>query len=329
VLHVDSWNNIHKYVDVKDAFFIFDEQRLVGDGKWVKSFLKIARRNRWIMLSATPGDTWMDYIPVFLANGFYRNKTQFKTEHVVFAPFRNYPVVDHYVNVGKLIKFRSQILVHMPYERQTVRHLLPEWVEYDEKLMEMAIQRRWNPFKNEPIRDVAALFYVMRQIVNSDPSRLKALWRLMERHPRLIVFYNFDYELAILRTLKESEAAPDFTFAEYNGHKHEDLPETSKWVYAVQYVAGSEGWNCTTTDTTVFWSLTYSYKLWEQAHGRTDRLDTDFIDLWYYAMRSKADIDWAIWRSLKSKKSFQNSHFDMTNPQFANFALKNATKIED
>ena len=325
-LTVDSWNNLHKYVDVKNAFFILDEQRLVGWGKWAKSFMKIARNNRWIMLSATPGDTWMDYIPVMVANGFYRNRTQFKHEHVIFAPYRNYPVVDHYVGVGKLIKLRNQILVHMPYEKHTTRHQETEWVEYDEKIMDLAVKRRWDPFKNEPIRDVAGLFYVMRQVVNSDPSRLKALWKLKDRHPRLIVFYNFDYELAILRTLKESEKAPDFTFAEYNGHKHEPIPESPKWVYAVQYIAGAEGWNCTETDAVAFWSLTYSYKLWEQAHGRIDRLDTDFVDLWYYAMRCKAPIDYAIWRSLKSKKSFQTSHFDMTNPEFAEFSVKNATK---
>jgi hypothetical protein len=320
-LIVDSWNNIHKYMDVKNAFFIFDEQRLVGNGKWVKSFLKIARENRWIMLSATPGDTWLDYIPVFVANRYYRNRTQFKREHVIYRPFMRYPVVERYVDVQKLVRLRSEILVHMPYERQTTRHELIEWVSFDEQVMTRVAHGLWNPFKDEPIRDKGELFYVMRQVTNSDPSRLLALHRLVAKHDRVIVFYNFNYELALIRTLKDI-----MSYAEYNGHKHEDIPETPKWVYAVQYGAGAEGWNCVTTDTTAFWSLTYSYKLWEQAHGRIDRYNTPYTDLNYYVFRSKAPIDWAIWRSLKSKKNFQNDHFDMTNAEFADFAVKNLPK---
>lgn len=320
-LHVDSWNNIHKYVDVKNAFFIFDEQRLVGSGKWSKSFLKIAKNNRWIMLSATPGDTWLDYIPVFLANGFYRNRTEFKREHVVYSSWAKYPKVERYVNVSKLVKLRSQLLIKMPYFKETIRHPITVWVDYNDADMSTVMNGRWNIFENRPIRDLSELFHVMRKIVNSDPSRLEKLWELMDKHPKLIVFYNFDYELALLRTLKETGGETEF--AEWNGHKHEPIPSGPKWVYAVQYIAGAEGWNCTSTDSMVFWSLTYSYKLWEQSHGRIDRLDTDFRDLYYYTMRSMAEIDWAVWRSLKSKKSFQTEHFVMTNAQFADFTVKN------
>lgn len=318
VLHVDSWNNIHKYVGVRNAFFIFDEQRLVGSGTWSKSFLKIARTNRWIMLSATPGDTWLDYIPVFVANGFYRNRTEFKREHVIYNSYAKFPKVERYVGVGQLIKHRADILVKMPYDKETVRHSETIWVDHNEEAMTRVAHGRWNIFEDKPIRDVAELFHVMRKVSNSDPSRLKAIKKLLKEHDRLIVFYNFDYELEMLRQLQGK-----LPFAEWNGHKHEEIPETDKWVYVVQYIAGAEGWNCVTTNAVAFWSLTYSYKLWEQAHGRIDRLNTPFKDLYYYSLRSKAAIDWAIWRSLRSKKSFQTDHFDMTNSEFADFAVQN------
>lgn len=316
VLTIDSWNNLHKYTDVENAFFIFDEQRLVGAGKWSKSFLKIARKNRWILLSATPGDTWLDYIPVFVANGFYRNRTEFKHEHVIYAPFSKYPKVERYVNVQRLVRHRNDILIHMPYEAETVRHPINIWVEHDEIMMARVSHGWWNPFKDRPIRDTSELFHVMRQVANSDPSRLNAIRQLLTQHDRLIVFYNFDYELDMLRQL-----AYETPYAEWNGHKHEDIPESPKWVYVVQYVAGAEGWNCVTTNAVAFWSLTYSYKLWEQAHGRIDRLNTPYKDLYYYTLRSKAAIDWAIWRSIKSKKNFQTSHFDMTSAEFADFVV--------
>src|SRR3954447_8451807 len=337
---IDSWNNIEKYVGVENAFFIFDEQRLVGNGKWSKSFLKIAKKNRWIMLSATPGDNWMDYIPVMVANGFYRNRTEFKNEHVIYAPFSKYPKVERYVNVQRLVRQRNQILIHMPYYKETIRHSINLWCEHDELTMARVSHGRWNVFEDKPIRDVAEMFHVMRRVANSHPSRLEAIRELLTKHDRLIIFYNFDYELDILRELANDASGVDKTaleqdqrhfrstaleqddrqYAEWNGHKHQDIPTSDKWVYVVQYVAGAEGWNCITTDAVAFWSLTYSYKLWEQAHGRIDRLNTPYEHLYYYTLRSKAAIDWAIWRSLKSKKSFQTKHFDMTNEEFYEFA---------
>lgn len=340
-LTVDSWNNLHKYIDVENAFFIFDEQRLVGSGKWVKAFLKIAKKNRWIMLSATPGDTWLDYIPVFVANGFYKNRTEFKREHVIYAPYRNYPVVERYVNVQRLVRLRNQILIHMPYEHETTRHPINCWCEFDEKLMNRVEKGLWNPFKNEPIRDIAEKFHVMRRVVNSHPSRLKHVQELLRKHPRLIVYYNFDYELEILRSLRSQTALgqdtgafgaqtalgqdaglrPELHYAEWNGHKHEEIPDSENWVYVVQYAAGAEGWNCTASNAVCFYSLTYSYKLWEQAHGRIQRLDTQYRDLYYYTLRSKAAIDWAIWRSLKAKRSFQTSHYGMSEDEFLHVRL--------
>ena len=306
-LAVDSWNNIEKYIGVKDAFFIFDEQRLVGSGKWSKSFIKIAKSNNWILLTATPGDTWLDYIPVFVANGFYKNRTEFKREHVVYNTFTKFPKVDRYIGVNRLVRLRNQILVEMPYLRHTTRHTTTKWVEFDKELMDKALIDRWHVFESRPIRDVAELFLVMRKIVNAHPSRLETVRSVMERHPKLIIFYTFDYELEILRGLKE-----DTNVSEWNGHKHEPIPDTDRWCYLVQYVAGSEGWNCVSTDTVLFYSLTYSYKNWHQAHGRIDRLNTPFSDLYYYVLKSKSVIDLAISKSLANKKNFNESDFGLS-----------------
>lgn len=302
VLTVDSWNNLHKYKDVKDAFFIFDEQRLIGNGLWVRSFLRIARNNRWILLTATPGDTWLDYIPVFIANGFYKNRSQFKAEHVVYVPFTKYPKVQRYLSVGKLVRQRNAILVHMPYERQTIHHNITMWVDYDRALMDLVVKKRWHVYEDRPLQHMGEVFHAMRKVSNSDPSRLESIKKLLLKHEKLIVFYNFDYELDILRTLGE-----DVSIAEWNGHKHEDIPTTNRWIYLVQYVAGAEGWNCTETNAICFYSLTYSYKIWMQARGRIDRMNTKYVDLYYYTLRSRSQIDMAVMGALKSKKSFNQA----------------------
>lgn len=312
VLKVDSWNNIIRYVDVANAFFIFDEQRLVGKGKWVKSFLKIAKSNNWILLSATPGDTWLDFIPVFIANGFYKNRTAFTREHVVYNTYAKFPKVDRYLGTGKLVRLRNSLLVEMPFERHTTRHMKRVVPTYDEELYLKVVKDRWHVYEERPLRDVAELFSVMRKVVNSDASRVAAVTELLTVHPRLIVFYNFDYELEMLRTLCQPLVNTDpipsmFELAEWNGHKHEPVPTTDRWVYLVQYTAGAEGWNCITTNATVFFSLNYSYKLLHQAQGRIDRLNTPYEDLYYYIFRSEASIDSMIWKSLRQKKSFNES----------------------
>lgn len=379
-IHVDSWNNLHKYVEVKDAFFIFDEQRVVGYGAWSRAFIKVAKHNEWILLSATPGDTWLDYIPVFIANGWYKHKTDFLDQHVIWTPRVKYPKVLRYQNVGKLVKHRNEILIHMPYERHTVRHAVDIECDYDIDAFERVTKKRWHVFEKRPLRDVAELFSVMRKVVNSDPSRLRALEEMMEKHPKLIVFYNFDYELEMLRTLG-TQTLPDgqngspsspakssnhhlsppwencaqgcpgcstatssqqkmstgsrkcssktisateppstngstlshesFAIAEWNGHKHEEIPKTDSWVYLVQYRAGAEGWNCVETDAICFFSQTYSYRDWWQSHGRIDRLNTPFTHLYYYHLISRSIIDKAIRKALRAKKSFNERDLDL------------------
>lgn len=303
---IDSWNNIKKYVDVKNAFFIFDEQRVVGSGTWVKTFLKITKSNEWILLSATPGDTWSDYIPVFIANGFYRNRGEFIDEHVVYSRFSKYPKIDKYINESKLYTLRNSILVYMSYKRPTVSHHEDVICGYDQKLYKEVMRSRWNIFENKPLVNAADLCLLLRKIVNSDESRQLEVLRLVKEHPKSIIFYNFDYELDILRSLDYGEGVK---VAEWNGHEHQKIPDGDKWVYLVQYAAGCEGWNSTQTDTVIFYSQNYSYKVMVQASGRIDRLNTSYTHLYYYHLKSPASIDIAISRALNSKKKFNENKF--------------------
>lgn len=303
---VDSWNNIKKYKEVKGAFFIFDEQRVVGSGEWVKSFLKIAKTNEWILLSATPGDTWSDYIPVFIANGFYKNKSEFLREHAVFARYSKFPKIEKWMGTGKLNRYRRMILVDMKFQRKTVQHHEDVYVDYDIATYKDVMKSRWDIYKQEPIVNAGGLCYTLRRLVNSDPSRASKLLDIFKEHPKMIVFYNFDYELDILKNL---DYGKNVTVAEWNGHKHEPTPTKGKWVYLVQYTAGAEGWNCISTDTIVFYSQNYSYKIMHQSAGRIDRLNTPFEDLYYYHLKTRSSIDISIARAIKAKKNFNEKSF--------------------
>ena len=303
---IDSWNNIKKYASVQGAFFIFDEQRVVGYGTWSKSFIKIAKSNEWILLSATPGDTWSDYIPVFIANGFYKNKTEFTREHIVYCRSTRYPKIDRYLNTGRLIRLRNKILVNMDFKRQTISHHEDVYIPYDVSGYKDILRNRWNIWENRPIENAGEYCYCLRRLVNSDESRIVQVLEIFEKHPRVIIFYNFDYELTLL---KAAYYGDDVEVAEWNGHKHQPLPTSDKWVYLVQYTAGAEGWNCITTDTIIFFSLNYSYKIMAQSSGRIDRLNTPYRDLYYYHLKSRSGIDLAIAKAVDNKKKFNETGF--------------------
>ncbi len=305
-LTVDSWNNIGKYKEVKNAFFIFDEQKVVGSGAWSKSFIKISRSNNWILLSATPGDKWIDYVPVFVANGFYKNKSDFITNHVVYNTYTKYPKIDRYVGIGKLERLKRQVLVKMDYKKKTIDNIVKVVLPYDKDKLNTIFVNRWNPFKNEPIKSASEACYAMRRVVNNDPSRLEAIIQLFEKHRKLIVFYNFDYELEELRKLNDILSVP---VAEYNGHLHEELPTGDSWIYLAQYMSAGEAWNCIETNALILYSRNYSYRQTKQAMGRIDRQNTPFLNLYYYFLTSESSIDRAIAKSYSQKKNFNEKQF--------------------
>jgi len=305
-IHIDSWQNIYKYYNLENAFVVFDEQRLVGNGSWVKAFYKISAHNDWIMLSATPGDDWMDYIPLFVAHGYYKNRTEFLRKHAVWSRFAKFPKVERWVETSCLEQYRHSLLVDMPYERHTTRVVVDRSVDYDEDKFKDVVKRRWNPYTDEPIKDAAELFAVLRRITNEDLSRLGEILVLLERHPRLIVFYNYNYELDLLRSISNTTGIET---AEWNGQKHEEVPEGDRWLYLVQYTAGAEAWNCIRTDAIAFWSLNYSYRIMEQAKGRIDRLNTPYEKLYYYLLKSNSPSDKGVSKALQTKKTFNEKKF--------------------
>lgn len=302
---VDSWNNIKKYAAVRNAFFIFDEDKVTGSGVWVRTFLHITRYNEWIILSATPGDKWIDYVPVFIANGYFRNKTQFEREHVVYSPFTNFPQVLRYTNTGRLTRLRKDILVNMDFDRPTEAHHEDVWVTYDVGSYKDISKSRWNPYENKPIENASEYCYCLRKNVNLYYARIWAVLDILAKHPRAIVFYNFDAELELLREMAKENG---IVMSEWNGHKHEDIPTGEKWIYAVHYNA-CEGWNCTSTDTMIFYSQNYSYKTMIQAAGRIDRMNTPYHNLYYFHLKSRSSIDLAINRALSAKKKFNEGAF--------------------
>lgn len=305
VMTIDSWNNIKKYEDVEDAFFVFDEQKVIGTGSWVKSFIKIARKNTWILCSATPGDTWLDYAPVFIANNYYKNISEFRQKHVLYEPFSRYPKIKTYLNETKLQLLRNEVLVEMPYYHENKREV--NWIEvgHDKKLFDTVYKERWNPFEDKPVKDASELFRLMRRVVNENDQRLDMVRWVMKMHPKIIIFYNFNYELDMLRGL----ASDGIEVAELNGHKKDEVPLSGSWLYLVQYVAGAEAWNCIETDAMILFSLTYSYKNFVQSMGRIDRINTPFERLYYYIFVSNSVIDHGVRQTLKGKKNFNERRF--------------------
>lgn len=301
---VDSWNKICDYTNNTGKFFIFDEQRVSGYSKWAKSFIKIARRNKWILLSATPGDVWMDYISVFVANGFYRNKSDFLNQHVEYYPFSNYPKIKRYHNISKLERLRNTILVKMYPNRITHRNRKYHYCEFDDVLYSDTLSNRWHIYENHPIENPSQMTQVARRIVNESDDRQRCLKEILENNDRVIIFYNYNYELDLILNVCKT-VDKDFDISQWNGKIHDELPQSDKWVYIVHYYS-AEGWNCTTSNTIVFYSLNYSYKIMEQAEGRIDRPASKNAnsDLFYHYLVSASSIDRSIMRALSLKRKF-------------------------
>ena len=194
----------------------------------------------------------------------------------------------------------------MEDQRHTIRHNEDIYCDYDKLMYKSIFRDRWNYDKDKPIENASELCYQARKVVNNDTSRLTKIIDIQRRKKKVIIFYNFDYELEAMKNLFSDLELP---YAEWNGHTHQPIPKTDEWVYLVQYNSGAEGWNCISTDTIIFYSQNYSYKMMEQASGRIDRMNTTFTDLYYYHLKSRSPIDASISKALSKKKKFNESKF--------------------
>lgn len=309
-VYIDSWNNIQKYKDICDCFFIFDEQRVVGSGAWSKTFIKIARRNSWLLLTATPGDNWSDYIPVFVANGFYKNRSEFLARHAVFARYAKYPKIDRWVDTKRLVALRRRILVTMEYTKPAEHKVRVINCNYSVKAYKDILRDRFDYEKNEPISSQGRFCYLLR-ICGNNLDKLAKVSNILKEYGPAIIFYNYDQEYY---DLCSSLSAQGYTVRCYNGHQHDPTPSgefspNSKWAYLVQYNAGAEGWNCIATPNMIFYSLNYSYKMMLQASGRIDRCNTPFRELNYFVLTNDSPIEYRIRDCLKRKEKFNENAY--------------------
>lgn len=304
---VVSWNKIKDFEYLESAFVVFDEQRVSGSGKWVKSFLKIAKRNDWILLSATPGDVWIDWLPLFIANGFYRTRTQFTDRHVIWDPHTRYPRIKRYIEEDRLERCQEAICVYLASPNPISRMVHDELVSYDSRKYAEVTRKRWNPFEVRPMMDAGELCRVQRRIVLENVCREEALERLLKGHPRALVFYSYNYELEAIKAVCERLGR---SYGQRNGHRHDPVPVSKEpWVYIVQYQS-ADAWNCISTNIAILYSLPYSWRQQEQAMGRIDRMNTPFDELHYYRLMTDSTIDNAILACLDRKETFNERVYE-------------------
>lgn len=298
---VDSWNNLSKYKDVKDAFFLFDEQKVSGKGTWAKSLIRIAKSNQWILLSATPGDTYDDYATVLIANGFVRNRTTWYDEYCVTKSQPFFHIVDH-KNKDVIDMMIRRIFIKMDYQsdKKRIERVIPIQARSAGEEKEILMTHK-APGAQMPFTTFAAAIAYVRMNCYDKSKKTEALRKIIEKHKKIIVFYNFLSEkLEIERAAIDANVTINF----YNGQRHDPIPDTDEWVYGVQYNSGAEAWNCITTNAMVFYSPNYSYKTMEQAHGRIDRVNSPYECLYYYMLLNELNIDNKVMNALSSKKDF-------------------------
>lgn len=141
-----------------------------------------------------------------------------------------------------------------------------------------------------------------------NPHKLQAFVDLLDStKERLIVFYNYNAELAELtRLVKEAERP----LSVVNGHE-KDLTayeRESDSVTLIQYQAGAMGLNLQKANKVIYFTLTDKSELFEQSKKRIHRIGQNF-PCFYYLLICKNSVEELILKTLEQRRDFTDELF--------------------
>lgn len=130
---------------------------------------------------------------------------------------------------------------------------------------------------------------------------------LNSTNERLIVFYNFNAELAVLTEVVKAAERP-LSFV--NGHV-KDLTayeEQSDSVTLIQYQAGAMGLNLQKANKVIYFTLTDKSELFEQSKKRIHRIGQN-LPCFYYLLICKNSVEELVLKTLEQRRDFTDELF--------------------
>lgn len=169
--------------------------------------------------------------------------------------------------------------------------------------------------------NIMALRQGMRRLSSSyNDEKIEAVEDLLNStDDRVVVFYQFKNDFEVLNALCRKLGKP---VVAVNGDRNDirkagnayETKENS--VCLIQWQSGGYGLNLQKAHVGVFFSLTESYELYEQARGRIHRKGQENPVI-YYNICAKGTIDEKIARALAAREDYDDKKFVKDFPEFA------------